>query len=304
MVVRVLGSAAGGGVPQWNCGCRQCAAARTRTIEKRTQCSIAVSVDRARWILVNASPDLRSQLLCFPVQPCDGRRETPIEAVLLTDADLDHVLGLFLLREDNLEVMIHTSKAIRKSIEDGLGLTEILGSYCGVQWVEAPHEFSGLFCRDGADSGLEYKAIEIDGQCPKYQRKMTPSGQTCPRLVYVFREPDKDRHVLIAPGVVNMETQLLTELSEAHAVFFDGTCWSRDDFKKSGIANVLGPELWQSHLPISDGSLRALAEIRAKHRVYLHINNTNPILRRDSPERKQLDESGIGVATDGMEFEV
>src|SRR5215831_6729276 len=110
MVVRVLGSAAGGGVPQWNCGCRQCVAARTRTIEKRTQCSIAVSVDRVRWILVNASPDLRSQLLYFPVQPADGRRETPIVAVLLTDAELDHVLGLFLLREDNFEVTIHASK--------------------------------------------------------------------------------------------------------------------------------------------------------------------------------------------------
>lgn len=305
MVVRVLGSAAGGGVPQWNCGCYQCTAARTGSIEKRTQCSVAISVDRQRWILVNASPDLRSQLLCFPMQPADGRRETPIEAVLLSDADLDHVLGLFLLREDNLEVTIHASKTIRKSIEEGLGLTEILAGYCGIRWVEAPREFNRLACRNGTDSGLEYKAVEIgSGHCPKYLRTTTTPGRTCPRLAYVFREADKGRRVLIAPGVASLETQLLSELEAAHAVFFDGTCWSRDDFLKSGIANSVGPELWQSHLPISDGSLRALARIRATQKVYLHINNTNPILISDSPERKQLDESGIGVATDGMEFEL
>src|SRR5258707_7058101 len=112
MLVRLLGSAAGGGIPQWNCGCRQCTGARSGIIEKRTQCSVAVSADGGRWVLINASPDLRSQLLCFPAQPAPGRRETPIEAVLLTDADLDHILGLFLLRESNTELSAFDLKCV------------------------------------------------------------------------------------------------------------------------------------------------------------------------------------------------
>jgi pyrroloquinoline quinone biosynthesis protein B len=304
MFVKVLGSAAGGGVPQWNCGCRQCNASRNGKIEKRTQCTVGVSVDRERWILVNASPDLRSQLLCLSVQPLLAQRETPIETILLTDADLDHVLGLFLLREHGSKICIHASKSIRNAIEEGLHLTEILAGYCGVLWVEAPFEFRPLLYRDGSESGLEYRAIEIHGESPRYRRAAACGAPVCPRLAYVFRECEKSNSVLIAPGVSRLETPLLEALNQAEAVFFDGTCWSRNDFEQSGITKTFATELWQSHLPISEGSLAALSRIPAKHKVYLHINNTNPILWNDSQERKQLDASGIEVATDGMEFEV
>ena|SRR4030088_792001 len=300
MVVRLLGSAAGGGVPQWNCGCRQCAGARSGLIEKRTQCGLAVSVDGRRWILINASPDLRSQLLCLPAQPQSDRRETPIEAVLLTDADLDHILGLFLLRESNSEVSIHASKAIRKAVEEGLRLTEVLDQYCGIRWIEAPLEFAPLFCRDGSDSGLEYRGIEIQGLSPRYRG----GGQNCPRTIYVLRELNTVKSVLIAPGVATLEPKLMAELNQADSVFFDGTFWSSDDFQKSGVADPSAGELVRSHLPISMGSLKTLAGIPAKQKVYLHINNTNPILWNDSPERRQLDEFGIQVAADGMEFDL
>jgi pyrroloquinoline quinone biosynthesis protein B len=304
MFVQVLGSAAGGGVPQWNCGCRQCSASRNGKIEKRTQCTVGVSIDRKRWILVNASPDLRSQLLCLSVQPPLAQRKSPIEAVLLTDADLDHVLGLFLLREHVSKICIHASKSIRNAIEEGLHLTEILAGYCGVLWVEAPFEFRPLLYGDGAESGLEYRALEIQGENPRYRRTATSGASVCPRLAYVFRESERSKSVLIAPGVSRLETHLLEELNQAEAVFFDGTCWSRNDFEQSGITETFATELWQSHLPISEGSLAALARIPAKHKVYLHLNNTNPILWNDSRERKQLDAIGIEVATDGMEFEV
>src|SRR5215831_3941090 len=112
MVVHILGSAAGGGIPQWNCGCRQCDGARTGPLEARTQCSVAISIDQRRWVLLNASPDLRSQLLQFSSQPAPRTRGTPIEAILLTDADLDHTLGLFLLRENTSPVSIHSSVGI------------------------------------------------------------------------------------------------------------------------------------------------------------------------------------------------
>ena len=304
MIVRVLGSAAGGGIPQWNCGCRQCHASRSAKVEARTQCSLALSVDQQRWILVNASPDLRYHLLSFPIQPTLGRRETPIEAVLLTDADLDHVLGLFLLRENGREISVHASKPIRSAIEEGLHLTEILAGYCGIGWSEVPFEFSPLLYHDGSESGMEYRAIEICGQNPRYLAGTTSPVSSCPRLVYLFREGGRSNSVLIAPGVARLEPQLLRELNQAEAVFFDGTCWSRNDFEQSGITGTFAAELWQSHLPISEGSLAALAQIRASQKIYLHINNTNPILCPESPERKQLDECGIKVATDGMEFEL
>jgi pyrroloquinoline quinone biosynthesis protein B len=304
MIVRVLGSAAGGGVPQWNCGCRQCSASRSGKIEERTQCSIALSVDHQRWILVNASPDLRSHLLSFPIQPTLAQRETPIETVFLTDADLDHVLGLFLLRENGREISVHASKPIRSTIEEGLHLTEILAGYCGIRWSEVPSEFSPLLYHDGSESGIEYRAIEVCGQNPRYLGETTSPISSCPRLVYLFREGGRANSVLIAPGVARLEPQLLWELNQAEAVFFDGTCWSRNDFDQSGITGTFAAELWQSHLPISEGSLAVLAKIPASQKVYLHINNTNPILRSESPERKQLDECGIKVAADGMEFEL
>jgi pyrroloquinoline quinone biosynthesis protein B len=152
------------------------------TRRKATQCSVAVSADGRRWVLINASPDLRSQLLCFPAQLPLSRRETPIEAVLLTDVDLDHTLGLFLLRESDSEVSIHASSAIREALDEGLRLTEILNHYCGIRWVEAPPDFTPLFCRDGTQSGLEYRAIEIQGPGPRYCRNQRRS---C-RVFYVL----------------------------------------------------------------------------------------------------------------------
>src|SRR5271166_3251172 len=116
--MQLLGSAAGGGVPQWNCACRQCDAVRAGVLETRTQCSVAISADGRRWVLVNASPDLRSQLIDFKSKPRPQTRGTPIEAILLTDADLDHTLGLFLLREDELPISIHAPKAIRRALEE------------------------------------------------------------------------------------------------------------------------------------------------------------------------------------------
>src|SRR6266478_1544257 len=135
MVIQILGSAAGGGVPQWNCACLQCDAARRGLIEPRTQCSAAISADGRRWVLVNASPDLRSQLIHFRCQPPPPTRRSPIEAVVLSDADLDHTLGLFLLRENESPVPIYASLAIEKAVEEGLRITEVLNRYCGLRWV-------------------------------------------------------------------------------------------------------------------------------------------------------------------------
>lgn len=299
MLVQLLGSAAGGGVPQWNCGCRQCDGARAGNIKPRTQCSVAISSDERHWILVNASPDLRSQLTQFQSQPASGTRGTPIEAVLLTDADLDHVLGLFLLRENKSSPPIHTSEEIRRIVEQGLGVTEILQSYCGVQWVAAPSTFAWLYLQDGVDSGFEYKAVEIEARSPRYCK--SASRVDC-RLIYILRERATGKTVLLAPAVARLESHLLAELSEADIILFDGTLWSNNDFEKSGVPSRLVDYLLSSHLPILNGSLETLALQSAKHKAYIHINNTNPILWDNSPERKAVEAKGIRVAEDGMTF--
>jgi len=299
MVIRILGSAAGGGVPQWNCGCRQCVGARVGLVESRTQCSVAISSDGHRWILVNASPDLRSQLLHLEWQPRGESRESPIEAVLLSDADLDHTLGLFLMRENVSSLSIHASPAIKDAVEKGLRLTEILDQYCGVSWTKPPTGFEPLPYHE-AESGLEYKAIEVDGPGPRYRRS---NHRSC-RLFYVLREVKTGKSVLIAPAVSRLEPQLLADLGHADAILFDGSFWSADDFENSGIDTSSIGELLQSHLPILDGSFKTLAAQGAIHKIYIHLNNTNPILWRESPERRLLEKVEIKVAADGMTIEL
>jgi len=300
MIIQILGSAAGGGVPQWNCACRQCNGARRGLVEPRTQCSAAISADRRRWVLVNASPDLRSQLIRFKCQPPLQTRRSPIEGVLLSDADLDHTLGLFLLRENDSPVSIYTSLAIKKAVEEGLRITEVLNCYCGLRWVTPRSHFEPLLCRDGTESGLEYHSVEIKGAGPRY---LKGDHHSC-RLFYVLRESATGKSVLIAPAVAQLEPQLLAELSQADAILFDGTFWSNDDWEKSGIGAFSFAELLQNHLPILNGSLRTLAAQRAKHKVYVHINNTNPILWDAGPERQLLNEFGIDVGVDGMAIEL
>jgi pyrroloquinoline quinone biosynthesis protein B len=300
MVVRLLGSAAGGGVPQWNCGCRQCALARAGRIEKRSQCSVALSANGRQWFLVNASADLCSQLLGLQAQPAAGRRETLVESVLLTDADLDHTLGLFLLRESVSSVAVCASRAIREALDEGLRLSKVLWSYCGLDWTEAPRELTPLLCRDQTASGLEFKTVPLVGPGPKYRR----NGYGSCRMCYVVRDSRTTRSAVIAPAVATLEAQLLAEMQQAEAILFDGTFWSSDDFERSGVPNPSAAELIQSHLPILNGSLETLATLPAKKKVYIHINNTNPILWDDGPERQQLHKFGIEVAADGMEFEL
>jgi pyrroloquinoline quinone biosynthesis protein B len=300
MVVQILGSAAGGGVPQWNCACRQCDAARAGLLKARTQCSVAISADERRWVLVNASPDLRSQLTQFRPKPRSQAREAPIEAILLTDADLDHTLGLFLLRENEPPVSVYALDAIKEAVEEGLRMTDVLNRYCGIRWITPPLTFEPLLCRDGTESGLEYKAVEIAGPGPRYRRD---DYHSC-RVFYVLRELATGRSVLLAPAVAELDSQLLLELSRADAILLDGTFWANDDFEKSGVCTRSIAELLQSHLPISNGSLKTLAAQPAKHKIYIHINNTNPVLWDSGPERQRLEELGIEVATDGMTIEL
>src|ERR1041385_7786595 len=181
MQIHLLGTAAGGGVPQWNCTCAVCREARAGTgrVRPRTQSSVAVSADGRRWFLLNASPDVRAQIESFPpLRPPAGKtRGSPIDAVLVTNADLDHTLGLLLMREGE-KLPVHTTASVRQSLTDGISMAATLDSFCGVEWIEPPATLSPLPARDGSRSGLQYQAVHLPSKPRRFakQRAAIPSG--------------------------------------------------------------------------------------------------------------------------------
>jgi pyrroloquinoline quinone biosynthesis protein B len=283
--LRLLGSAAGGGVPQWNCACGNCRAARAGRISRRTQCSIAVSADGTAWFLINASPDLREQIEAFsPLQPSGGSaRGSPVEAVLLTNADLDHSLGVLLLREGGA-ARLHASAGVR----DGLAwLAPMLEPFGGVVWTEPQALLAPLLKKEMQPSGLEYRFIPLKGN--------GKAGEA-----FLISDDRTHGKVLVASDVAALDEPLRDAMDEADAVFFDGTFWSAGELAELAPGKRSAYEM--GHLPISDGGLDALSNCKARHRILVHINNTNPILDPASPQRAAVEAAGVAVGHDGMEL--
>jgi pyrroloquinoline quinone biosynthesis protein B len=301
MWVRVLGSAAGGGFPQWNCACPPCRAVRdgSRPARARSQSSIAVSADRRRWSLLNASPDIRAQLESFPaLHPSsgpDGSRLVPLQAVLLTDAELDHTLGLLLLREGG-GLVLHATAATRDTLHDGTSLLRTLEAYCPVEWRPVvPGTDVAL-----AD-GLSYRAFDV----PTTKRARFGSGSREGRVVgYRLTDERSGRALVHLPVLQELTPAVCAQLEDCACLLVDGTCWSDDELVRLGLAGRTAREM--GHLPISGpgGSLEQLAALPIERRIYVHVNNTNPILLEDSPERRAVEEHGMEVAVDGLELEV
>jgi pyrroloquinoline quinone biosynthesis protein B len=301
MWVRVLGSAAGGGYPQWNCACPPCRAVRDRSrpARPRTQSSVAVSADRQGWFLLNASPDVRAQIEAFPaLHPAggpDGTRVVPLQAVLLTDAELDHTLGLLLLREGG-GLVLHATAATRDTLHHGTSLLRTLEAYCPVQWRPVV---------PGADvplaDGLSYRAFDV----PTTKRPRFGSATREGRVVGYRLTDERSGRVLVhLPVLQELTPEVRAELDDCSCLLVDGTCWSDDELVRLGrggrTARAMG------HLPISGpgGSLEQLAPLPVERRIYVHVNNTNPVLLEDSPERRAVEEHGMEVAVDGLELEV
>jgi pyrroloquinoline quinone biosynthesis protein B len=297
MWVRVLGSAAGGGFPQWNCACPPCRAVRdgSRPARPRTQSSVAVSADRRRWTLLNASPDVRAQLGSCPDLHPDGAREAPLQAVLLTDAELDHTLGLLLLREGG-GLVVHATEATRDTLYDGTALLRTLEAYCPVRWRPVV---------PGADvplgDGLSYRAFDV----PTTKRPRFGSGTREGRVVgYRVTDERSGRALVHLPVLQELTPAVCAQLEDCACLLVDGTCWSDDELVRLGRGGRTAREM--GHLPISGpgGSLEQLAALPIERRVYVHVNNTNPILLEDSPERRAVEEHGLEVAVDGLDLEV
>lgn len=306
--IRLLGTAAGGGLPQWNCACANCDGARQGLIPARTQSSVAVSAAGERWFLVNASPDLRAQIESFPaLHPGRGVvRASAIRDVLLTNADFDHVLGLFMLREPGGgRLRVHCTAAVRDTLRTALRLDALLAGFCGIEWRELPGTHSPLRTALEAETGLTCRAIPLPGDPPRYADGTTVTvggGGQSVALEFVDRASGK--RLLVAPDVAAITPDLRSAMAAADAVLFDGTFWSEDELRR--VDPAARPASDMGHLPISrgngGGSLEALRDLRARPRVYVHVNNTNPIFSPGSPERTEVEGAGVLVGEDGMEF--
>ncbi len=298
MWLRVLGSGAGGGFPQWNCRCPTCRAVRdgSRPCRPRTQSSIAVSPDGDRWFLVNASPDIRVQIEASPALHPSDDRVTPLQAVLLTDAEIDHTLGLLLLREGR-GVTVHATGLTHETLRSGTSILTTLERYCPVDWrpVEPGTDV-------GLADGLFYRAFDVP---TTKQARFGAADDEVGRVVgYRFTDQGSGRFAVYLPGVQELTAALRAEIDGAAVLLIDGTCWHDDELKRLGLADKTAHDM--GHLAVGDpgGSLDQLATLRTGRTIYVHINNTNPMLIEDSPERRVVEERGVEVATDGLEVQV
>jgi pyrroloquinoline quinone biosynthesis protein B len=292
----VLGSGAGGGVPQWNCGCRVCRLAWSgdERVKPRTQSSLAVSVDGANWLLLNASIDVRQQILATPaLQPKADGRHSPIAAVLLTNTDVDHAAGLLALRERQPFTIWGTQAAL-----DMIGANRIFDvvgrDIVPRRAVKLNEPFEPL-------PGLTIELFPVPGKVPLWlEEGEVKTDQIGEGTVGVAVEA-AGRKLVYAPGCARMTDDLKTRIAEAHALFFDGTLFSDDEMIMSGLGEKTGRRM--GHMPVSGpgGTLEELAGHPHVRRILVHINNTNPILIDGSPEEAKVKAAGWDIAFDGME---
>jgi pyrroloquinoline quinone biosynthesis protein B len=299
--VRLLGTSAGGGLPQWNCGCDNCLAARAGTIPQKTQSSLAVSADGERWVLVNASPDVRQQVQWLA--PAAGRG-SKIAAVVLTSADVDHAAGLFVLREGGAPPVYATPPVLR-ALDVGLGVVLVLSAFGGVEARPlAPGSEISLADRERRPLGIEARVVPLTGRPPPYMRMR--GEPTDPKrgdtIALALRAAGSVATVLYAPGVALMGEELTAEAGRAAAILVDGTCFSNDETQK--LAGRTSADMGHVTIGGAGGSLAWLGRHTHARRIYVHINNTNPILSPGSEALREVLAAGVEVGEDGMELAV
>jgi len=304
MRIRILGSGAGGGFPQWNCNCHNCQGLRTGKIKARprTQSSITVSANGEDWVLFNASPDIRAQLESFPpLQPARSIRDTAIRAILLVDAQIDHTTGLLLLREHNLPWDIYCTQAVHEDMTSGYPIFNILGHFRGVIWHEVKTD-GASFTIPGAE-GLVFTAVPLKSEAPPYSphRHNTVPGDNIGVRV---ENTETGNNLFYAPGLGELEPHVLPYLENADCVLVDGTLWTNSEMIQSGISDKLGSDMGHLDQSGKGGIIEILNRLEKPRKVLIHINNTNPILDEESPERMALTKAGIEVSHDGMEIEL
>jgi len=293
--VKILGSAAGGGVPQWNCDCRNCVAARSGAAPRRLVASLAVCAHDDRWVLVNASCDVGVQINeTRELQP-RASRSSPIVALLLTDANIDHTAGILEFRQADT-FSIHSTTVVKQTLCKYPMFSQFEGNH--KQW----HAFeSGIRVRLQLPEApqLSVYAIAVPGLLPSYAGAARTDGAA---VAYIFEHEGKK--VVYAPIFLTVNDSLRREIELADAVLLDGTCWSDDEMIELGLGARTSRAMGHAPIDGPDGSLQIASDLRARQRYYTHINNSNPILDPASAEAQQLRDAGLAVASDGLELEL
>jgi pyrroloquinoline quinone biosynthesis protein B len=303
LTIIILGSAAGGGFPQWNCNCAHCAAVRAGRpgYRARTQSSIAVG-GPDDWVLVNASPDVLQQVRQTPaLQPARALRDSGIVGVVLCDAQVDHTTGLYMLRERRGALPLWCSDPVYEDLTDGNPLLGVLGHYCGVERHRIPLDGSAFAVPKVG--GVTIRALPLASKPPPYSpRRERPTEGDNLGLVF---EAASGRRAFYAPGLERIDAQVWEAMTSADIVLVDGTFWTDDEMVALGISAKRGSQIGHLAQSGDGGMLSWLARLPAKTRkVLIHINNTNPILDENSLQRRECERLGVDVAFDGMELEL
>jgi pyrroloquinoline quinone biosynthesis protein B len=303
MKIRVLGSAAGGGFPQWNCNCHNCHNLRHTKMngKARTQSSIAVSTDNKNWLLFNTSPDIRAQLEAFPaIHPKEGVRDTGIKAILLMDSQIDHTTGLLMLREGK-PLDVYCTEMVKQDLTTGFPLFNMLADYCTVNYHPIPVDGS-RFNIPGIDD-LCFYSQALKSKAPPYSphRHDPHEGDN---VGVIIEQVSTGKKVFYSPGLGEIEPHVMTAMQTVDCLLVDGTFWTDDEMRAQNISHKKAREI--GHLPQSGkgGMIEVLNGVAKARKILIHINNTNPILDEDSEQRKILNAADIEVAYDGLEIDL
>jgi pyrroloquinoline quinone biosynthesis protein B len=292
MQIKVLGTAAGGGVPQWNCACTNCAAARQGKLARRRVASAALSGNESDWMLINASCNISEQLSAAKLWPPPQRkRASPIAALFLTDANIDHTVGLLELRQGE-NFTVYSTALVRETLRAAPMFAQ-LGTRFDWRAID-----DGLTCRELDEvAGMRAWVIPVDGLLPSYA-----GGARCAGAAVAYRFERGGACIVYAPIFLALDESLHRELGGADALFLDGTCWTDDEMISLGLGSRSAREM--GHQPMSGpgGSLERTRDLSAAYRYYTHVNNSNPILDPASAAARELAQAGFSVPDDGLEI--
>jgi pyrroloquinoline quinone biosynthesis protein B len=293
----VLGSAAGGGVPQWNCRCPVCqlAWAGDARVRRRSQSSLAVTIDDDNFVLLNASPDLRQQIVDRPaLHPRAGRRDSPIRAVIATSADVDHIAGLLTLREKQ-KFKLHATAATLAAIADNPVFAVLSDECVKRESIELAKSFEPI-------AGLQLEAFAAPGKVALWQESGDVAvGEEGETTIALEMKADGKR-VVYAPACAKVTPAMRERLSGADVLFFDGTTYTDDELLTQGLMQKSARRMGHLSMSGPDGSIAALADLPIGRKIFVHINNSNPALIEGSPEHRAVEAAGWEIAYDGMEI--
>ncbi|HTC48795.1 MAG TPA: pyrroloquinoline quinone biosynthesis protein PqqB [Candidatus Aquilonibacter sp.] len=304
MQVKILGSAAGGAFPQWNCACSNCRNVRAGAFhgKPRSQTQVAISEDGRSWFLLGASPDLRAQIEATPeLHPRDGVRQSPIAGIVLANAELDHVLGTLLLRELQ-PLRIYATSSVRRILREDNSMFAMLQRVANqVTWIDfEPGKQFFLRNTQGEDSGLRCQALALSTHYPSY---VTPGRQSQlaadeASLGFIIQSPSGSRLAYL-PSVPQLGDVLLEQIDGCSVLLFDGTFWSDDELIRIQGSGQTARQM--GHIPVEETLVR-LAGVRRPRKIFLHVNNTNPMLDEASQQYRQVRAAGWEIAEDGWQF--